>query len=579
MTSPGAPAPPSAALSGLAPNGKPYVNWRVGYPLGHSIPSRTDAATEALYDYSHRVNLGKVPWASHCRYIGSVRVESIRIDDNRNNLCRMFLDREDGQVLVQLDRDEIVPPDGVLQLVTTTTPPIKGGTPVVCGIYFQRSLDNPYPHVYRHSHEAPNQWKEPSRHSHRLVEDVYRRLVRLGIPEAVASNEIAFRLAAPDGSPLPEAVRLLKGGAFGGTGFFTVHADLLRLMEQRGAPYFPWFREKGEKGDMAFFNNVVALGKELDFEIAVDCTVFAGHIAEEVIGLKHFWQVYGPAVRLADAVRQPKMIKTVAIAMATIDPVNAVKVIEQVKETSGLPAKSLVFVLVDDAARRFGTRTLNDAITGALNVKSDAVLLLDDDISFPQHGWLRKLCDALEAPGVGAVGPSLECRGNQARPVDDFRAAGGNTDDMPFLCGAVMLYGRDALMAAGALDESLAHYHSDTFHSITMKSGGWKLVWVPDVRVHHEIAGAGFYPELWNSDAARFNALVGPASGIQLSQAAIPAGQSGAIPAGHGSGSADGAPTSQVLLAPAAASASAEVVAGTDIESGHVGISLFGAPI
>jgi hypothetical protein len=368
-------------------------------------------------------------------------------------------------------------------------------------------------------------------------------------------------------------VRLLKDGAFGGTGFVSIHADLLRLMEERGAPYFPWFREKGEKGDMAFFNNVVALGKELDFEIAVDCTVFAGHIAEEVIGLKHFWQVYGPAVRLADAVRQPKTIKTVAVVLPTLEPAAAGRLLDLVRKTSGLPPGDITGIIIADYGRRGGTRALNDGITAALNAKTDAVLLLDDDLEFPQQGWLRPLCDALETAGVGAVGPSLQCRGIQNGTVEDFRAQGGNSDDMPFLCGAVMLYGRDALMAAGELDTELRHYHSDSASCVTLRNMGWKLVWVHEVEVTHLIAGSGFDRAGWNADAVIFNRKYG-GSGITHQS-----GQSGAIPAGHGSGSADGAPTSQVLLAPAAASASAEVVAGTDIESGHVGISLFGAPI
>ena len=555
-----------------APPGEPgeakTKGFYIGFPMGPSIPYQNDVAVEAMYDYFHSINNGKQPWATGLYHIGTPRAKGIRIDDNRNDLCRMALEdaenNPDAEVLVMLDRDMTWPADGIAQLVQTCTEE----TPVVCGVYFQRSMDSPYPHVYRFLEMGRGRWDEDCRVSAKLGMEVLGKIEGLGIPEAIFSKNTSLRIAQPDGTPMPEELRLLKN-AYGGTGMVAIHLSMLRKMKELAKEYpeyrwraddiwhkvlaakaigeideetaefpeahpneapprltlvpkskaaeglledwnaaelkarahncYPWFRERGEKGDMAFFNNAQTLG----FNCVVDCSVFCGHLGEVLIGLPDFMETHAPNLRLQRDHEREAKITTVCAVIPTLDPEAAGKVLNDAKASAGFP---LLGVIVADYDRRGGTRTLNDGISAAMNTGADAILLLDDDISFPQEGWLKELVAALSRPKVGAVGPSIDCRGPQGKPLEQFLASGGNPMEMPFLCGAAMLYRRTALEHIGPLDNALRHYHSDTDHGFLLRKAGWRLVWVPSVKIDHAIGASGFNKALWDSDREVFEA-------------------------------------------------------------------------
>lgn len=564
--------------------GDAQSDWKgfyIGYPMGDTVPWQNDVCVQAVYDFFHGVALGKYPWAQGLHYIGSPRARGIRIDDNRNDLCRMALEDAEqdprAQVLVMLDRDMAWPPDGIAQLVQTCTEE----TPIVCGVYTQRSLDSPYPHVYRYLELGVGRWDESCRVSSKLGMEVLEKLERLGVPPAEYQAHHAVRFAQPDGTPLPERLRLLEN-AYGATGMVAIHLSLLRKMKQLAKQYpvwrraadallvrvealiaagelleetrepdphspneapprlalvpktedarallaewtaadekarayncYPWFRERGEKGDMAFFNNCQGLG----FRCVVDCSVWAGHYGEALIGLPQFMEVYAPTLRLQRDHARRVSIKSVCAVIPTLDPEVAGPVLNEARATAGMP---LMGVIVADYHRRGGTVTLNEGMSAALRTDADAILLLDDDLSFPQHGWLRRLADAIEAPEVAAAGPTIECRGPQGKPVEDFLASGGDLKDMPFLCGAAMLYRRGALEHIGPLDEHLKHYHSDTSHAFMLRKSGWKLVWVPGVKVDHAIAASGFDAAQWDADRIQFEATWESARGAVISVA------------------------------------------------------------
>lgn len=517
------PTPPTTPTSAPARR----KGFWVGFPMGHTLPSRTDAATEALFDYFHKVNEGRVPWTQDTPlegggtgtlfYQGSARAEGIRIDDNRNDLCRMFLERREieaktpagvqSEVLVMLDRDEIWPADGVAQLALACTP----ATPLVCGVYFQRSLDSPYPHVYRVEGPGESRWGEPCVNSRKLGPELLAKLEPLQRAGVRLDASPAVRFSQPDGTPLPETLRFLED-AFGGTGLLAIHATLLERMRAAGRPFYPWFREgvdgHGEKGDMAFFVRATQPAPQgLGARSVVDCSVYAGHLGEVLIGLPDFMETEAPHLRAMRDYQAETPITRVAIVIPTLDPALGASVLAQAQHTAGAGI-AVLGVVVADYPKRGGTRALNDGLAAAMNMTDDsgqdAVLLLDDDVSFPQEGWLAALCAALSAPHVGAVGPSIPCRGPQGLPARAFNTDGPDPGDMPFLCGAAMLYKRAALLQVGALDEHMRHYGSDTDHGLALRKCGWRLVWRPDVHVDHAIAGGhpaeSFFPAQWNAD-------------------------------------------------------------------------------
>ena len=518
----GLPEPSSERQSafGVAPPPGGYRGFYLGFPVYQTISAKAEPTLESILDYCFSLGLGEHPWANHIRLRSILRVSSVRIDDNRNQLCDMFLKRaeDDGsEVLVMLDRDQIFPADGVVQLVHTCTEAL----PIVCGVYFQRSLENPYAHIYKLDHVGMNYWGEESRHYAKLAEEVVAFLRKIQAPESVWAKETTFRLAQPDESPLPADVRLLNG-VYGGTGFIAIHRTALQKMKDAGLPYYPWFRDRGEKGDIAFFGKA----HELNLPTAVDLSVYSGHLGECIIGLPDFMRVYGQAAQIADDHRRTIPINRVAVVIPTLTPDRAAKLMADIQETAGIP---VIGITLTDYPRRGGVRSLNDAIAAALATEAPAVLLCDDDIGVRESGdgWLRQLADALEPPMVGAVGPSIACRGPQGVDFPGTPAYGQpvtvDPDNMPFLVGACMLYKRAALMQAGQQEPALRHYHADTLHAITLRAAQWKLRWLRDIKIAHDIAGTGFFPEMWEADRVVFErrlAEMGVDAGVSVSKAA-----------------------------------------------------------
>lgn len=147
---------------------------------------------------------------------------------------------------------------------------------------------------------------------------------------------------------------------------------------------------------------------------------------------------------------------------------------------------------------------------GARAARGEHLLFLNNDTE-AHAGWLPPLLDALDDPGVGAVGARLlypdgkvqhagvHVVEDRRRPQVPFapvhrlhRAAAEDPEvmqagAMSALTGACLLVRRDAFFAAGAFDEAYWNGYEDVELCFRLREAGWELRYEPaSCLTHHE---------------------------------------------------------------------------------------------
>lgn len=132
------------------------------------------------------------------------------------------------------------------------------------------------------------------------------------------------------------------------------------------------------------------------------------------------------------------------------------------------------------------------------------VLFLNDDTLVPpcSVGWLAILTAHAGRSYVGAVGPSSNCCSG---PQSIWAIDGPDAGEVPFLTGFCMLVRRDALVAAGGVDQSLPG-GDDIDLCIRLRKNSWALWMDKGVFVYHHgfVTGTKVYGPAgisggWNS--------------------------------------------------------------------------------
>jgi len=134
---------------------------------------------------------------------------------------------------------------------------------------------------------------------------------------------------------------------------------------------------------------------------------------------------------------------------------------------------------------------------GVNHSHGELVALLDDD-SLVQSGWMEAVVAAFSDPSVGGVtGRVIE----DVAPIDNspIIAALSPRDDMicnfnnlwpsptpvDYLYGCNMIWRREALVRVGGLDPWMSYSRGEQEWSIRVNRAGYKLIFHPDVVVHH----------------------------------------------------------------------------------------------
>lgn len=145
------------------------------------------------------------------------------------------------------------------------------------------------------------------------------------------------------------------------------------------------------------------------------------------------------------------------------------------------------------------------------NVDSGVVALLNNDIEVISPGWLEAMLQYALQPDVGAVGAMLYYpddtiqhagvivgmggvagHAQAHQPRDGAGIDGRHARTMSAVTAACMMLRRDAYLAVGGLDESLAVAFNDIDFCLRLGQAGLRTVWTPHAELyHHESASRG----------------------------------------------------------------------------------------
>jgi GT2 family glycosyltransferase len=157
--------------------------------------------------------------------------------------------------------------------------------------------------------------------------------------------------------------------------------------------------------------------------------------------------------------------------------------------TMALAAKGhceAVLIVSHDPERTGFSKTCNRGIRQA-HEEAD-ICLLNDDITWFQHGWLATLQRALyKSPNYALAVPSGKSSTNPMRLGRLGMRGIKVVNHVPFWCVVIK---RKTIDTLGLLDERFIHYASDSWYCDQVKRIGLKSIWVRDVYLEHRKHGS-----------------------------------------------------------------------------------------
>ncbi len=176
------------------------------------------------------------------------------------------------------------------------------------------------------------------------------------------------------------------------------------------------------------------------------------------------------------------------------------------------------FLGVLDAARdRLALRVVEDhgsfnfsrlVNAGAAVANGEHLLLLNDDVEAIEPGWLDRMVEAADMPGVGAVGARLVYPDGSIQHAGVMMGLGGpcghlwkgrspqDADYADFICspgrrmavtGACLLVRRDRFQTVGGFDETFAVAFNDIDFCLRLRVQGFETIYRGDaLLIHHE---------------------------------------------------------------------------------------------
>lgn len=136
-----------------------------------------------------------------------------------------------------------------------------------------------------------------------------------------------------------------------------------------------------------------------------------------------------------------------------------------------------------------GTGFTATANRGIKRATPDAdICLLNDDITWFQHGWLAIMQRALYQNSHYAIAvPSGKSATAPMRGGKLGMQGIQVVNHVPFWC---VLMKRSTINRLGLLDEAFIHYASDSYYCDLVKKAGLKSIWVRDVYLEHKKHGS-----------------------------------------------------------------------------------------
>lgn len=166
--------------------------------------------------------------------------------------------------------------------------------------------------------------------------------------------------------------------------------------------------------------------------------------------------------------------------------------------TGGVAAKGTVVAHIEGG----GIAPANQGFRKALESEAPYIAYINDDVSFPQQGWLKELIDVLETdPTIGVVGPSGRCRTlPQARGKLGMEWGVEEVRWLSFFCVVIK---RKLLEQLKGFNPIYKHYGGDNEFCEETRHLGMKCFWAQHVYVEHELSD--IIPAYKKVDEALFN--------------------------------------------------------------------------
>lgn len=407
-----------------------------------------------------------------------------RVDNNRNNIVRKFLE-SDAQFLLQLDDDMTFHVDSPELLRAKLLSLRAGPQPdagVICGMYFQNKRGC-YPHFYGPPHEGEMHGEKVLHHPE-MADGVAKWLLENG---GQGFDDHPYMMD-------PETPSLMQIRA-GGTGFMMAHREVFEKTPQ------PWFREMGHDpyemgytgGDLAFFHRAHAAG----FSIWGEMGTAAAHWMDMPSGVETFLNsnTWGHKIRERQKDIVPEILDVVIVSAYPERGAESQKMIDD--QIGGFVGS----VMVSGGPYEIGWHRKANA--GLLAARAQYVLLINDDVEIDSESVMSMVEELETDAKIGAIGPTIACRTHQR-----YLVAAPKPVEAPFLVSGCVMFRNDMLDEVGIYPEVTRFGAMDIDHCLRMRSAGWKVVWDQSARAEHELHDDSQNGPEWHAEWAKSHRLL-----------------------------------------------------------------------
>jgi GT2 family glycosyltransferase len=161
-------------------------------------------------------------------------------------------------------------------------------------------------------------------------------------------------------------------------------------------------------------------------------------------------------------------------------------VIDQAAQTAGIPTRQYVALSEQGEG---GTRPSNRAMRYAYDRGAHYICYVNDDVRFPQQGWLQALIEAVNISPryaiAGATGLCSQLPQRQIRPSGKWDIE--PIDDLAMFATVIP---RRTIDLLGVFDERYTHYADDSDYCKRIQRAGMQALLVHHVWVDHAYHGS-----------------------------------------------------------------------------------------
>lgn len=172
-----------------------------------------------------------------------------------------------------------------------------------------------------------------------------------------------------------------------------------------------------------------------------------------------------------------------AIVTPTLEYEAGLRAVTDAARTAGKGIIALTHVTLD-VWESGGCKPASIALDWALGTGAPYICYINDDVWFPQEGWLLRLIRALESDEKAMVaGPSGKC-GTRPQMTGKMGMPEGiiPVRQLSYFCAC---FKRDIFGKIGRLDTAYRHWGCDSDYNERIRQAGFKCLWVQHAWVDH----------------------------------------------------------------------------------------------